>query len=207
MGRGPWLPGAVAVAVAVALCAAAAAALSTCRSVDLEAARRRRIEAVRGQILSKLRLAAPPEAPGGDAALLPLPPAVAALYNATRDAPAPARDRDRDRPDDYYAHEVHRLDMAPASPREPPSPPPGRAGPDPASRVGRGPGGGGGRKTRGGRKCAAPRARGQEAAARGPVPGPGLSFPTRSAPLWAPTSRAGVCLLAPGSRCRQRPGY
>ena len=40
----------------------AARALSTCQRLDLEAAKKKRIEAVRGQILSKLRLTAPPPA-------------------------------------------------------------------------------------------------------------------------------------------------
>ncbi|NXX30050.1 TGFB1 factor, partial [Nicator chloris] len=58
-------------------------ALSTCRTLDLEAARRKRIEAVRGQILSKLRLAEPPPAEPGPAR--PLPEEVRALYNSTRE--------------------------------------------------------------------------------------------------------------------------
>ncbi|NXX72165.1 TGFB1 factor, partial [Spizella passerina] len=57
-------------------------ALATCRTLDLEAARLKRIEAVRGQILSKLRLPAPPAEPGPAAAL---PEEVRALYNSTRE--------------------------------------------------------------------------------------------------------------------------
>ncbi|NXT17047.1 TGFB1 factor, partial [Prunella fulvescens] len=60
----------------------AARALSSCRSLDLEAARLKRIEAVRGQILSKLRLPAPPAEPGPAAAL---PEEVRALYNSTKE--------------------------------------------------------------------------------------------------------------------------
>ncbi|NXR84671.1 TGFB1 factor, partial [Pycnonotus jocosus] len=57
-------------------------AFSTCRTLDLEAARLKRIEAVRGQILSKLRLPEPPSEPGP---ARPLPEEVRALYNSTRE--------------------------------------------------------------------------------------------------------------------------
>ncbi|NXW93819.1 TGFB1 factor, partial [Alopecoenas beccarii] len=94
------------------LCAlGAAGAFSTCRSLDLEAARRKRIEAVRGQILSKLRLSGPPPAEGPPRAL---PEDVRALYNSTRER---LQQRERLRPppdpDDYYAKELHRFDMEP----------------------------------------------------------------------------------------------
>ncbi|NWX07251.1 TGFB1 factor, partial [Caloenas nicobarica] len=89
----------------------AAGAFSTCRSLDLEAARRKRIEAVRGQILSKLRLPGPPAADGPPR---PLPEDVRALYNSTRER---LQQRERLRtppdPDDYYAKELHRFDMEP----------------------------------------------------------------------------------------------
>ncbi|XP_025920884.1 transforming growth factor beta-1-like, partial [Apteryx rowi] len=80
---------------------------STCRTLDLELARRKRIEAIRGQILSKLRLAAPP----AEAPERPLPDEVAALYNSSREA---LRQRAKLRqaappPDDYYALELHRF--------------------------------------------------------------------------------------------------
>uniref|UniRef100_A0A8B9YXM3 TGF-beta propeptide domain-containing protein n=1 Tax=Buteo japonicus TaxID=224669 RepID=A0A8B9YXM3_9AVES len=91
----------------------AARALSTCRSLDLEAARRKRIEAVRGQILSKLRLLAPPAEPPP----WPLPEEVRALYNSTRELLTRellrqrAKLRPPDDPDDYYAKELHRFPM------------------------------------------------------------------------------------------------
>ncbi|NWH68763.1 TGFB1 factor, partial [Geococcyx californianus] len=89
----------------------AARALSTCRSLDLEAARRKRIEAVRGQILSKLRLPAPPpEVPGWH-----LPEDVQALYNSTQELLRQrARLRPHEHPDEYYAKELHRFPMEPA---------------------------------------------------------------------------------------------
>ncbi|XP_028920307.1 transforming growth factor beta-1 proprotein [Ornithorhynchus anatinus] len=107
-----------------------AAGLSTCKTIDLELVKRKRIEAIRGQILSKLRLASPPqgeagpggpaegEGPGGeggDGVPGPLPEAVLALYNSTRDLLGElsrSRDRDRDRADtEYYAKEVTRIVM------------------------------------------------------------------------------------------------
>ncbi|XP_049652552.1 transforming growth factor beta-1 proprotein isoform X2 [Accipiter gentilis] len=88
----------------------AARALSTCRSLDLEAARRKRIEAVRGQILSKLRLPAPPAEPPP----WPLPEEVRALYNSTQELLRQrAKSRPPDDPDEYYAKELHRFPMEP----------------------------------------------------------------------------------------------
>ncbi|GAB0201912.1 transforming growth factor beta-1 proprotein [Grus americana] len=88
----------------------AARAFSTCRSLDLEAARRKRIEAVRGQILSKLRLSAPP--PPAETPPRPLPEDVRALYNSTRELLRQrARLRPPDDPDEYYAKELHRFPM------------------------------------------------------------------------------------------------
>ncbi|NXY00610.1 TGFB1 factor, partial [Centropus bengalensis] len=81
----------------------AARAFSTCRSLDLEAARRKRIEAVRGQILSKLRLSEPPKA---ESPAWPLPEEVQALYNSTQELlQQRARLQPPERPDEYYAKE------------------------------------------------------------------------------------------------------
>ncbi|NXI17729.1 TGFB1 factor, partial [Irena cyanogastra] len=89
---------------------AAAHALSTCRTLDLEAARLKRIEAVRGQILSKLRLPAPPPEPGPAPAALP--EEVRALYNSTRELLRQrARLRQPEEPQDYYAKELLRFPM------------------------------------------------------------------------------------------------
>ncbi|KAM6307778.1 LOW QUALITY PROTEIN: transforming growth factor beta-1 proprotein [Podargus strigoides] len=87
----------------------AARAFSTCRSLDLEAARRKRIEAVRGQILSKLRLAAPPPDPP---TLPPLPDHLRALYNSTQELlQQRARLHPPEDPEEYYAKELHRFPM------------------------------------------------------------------------------------------------
>ncbi|NWX38571.1 TGFB1 factor, partial [Notiomystis cincta] len=87
----------------------AAGALSTCRTLDLEAARLKRIEAVRGQILSKLRLPAPPAEPGPARAL---PEEVRALYNSTRELLRQrARLRGAEDPQEYFAKELLRFPM------------------------------------------------------------------------------------------------
>lgn len=87
-----------------------AAGLSTCKTIDMELVKRKRIEAIRGQILSKLRLASPPsqaEVPPG-----PLPEAVLALYNSTRDRVAGESAEPEPEPEtDYYAKEVTRVLM------------------------------------------------------------------------------------------------
>ncbi|XP_053908871.1 transforming growth factor beta-1 proprotein [Cuculus canorus] len=90
----------------------AVGAFSTCRSLDFEAARRKRIEAVRGQILSKLRLSAPP--PEGPPT--PLPDDVRVLYNSTREL-LRQRSLRRAAPnhEDYYAKELHRFPMEPSA--------------------------------------------------------------------------------------------
>ncbi|NWS92378.1 TGFB1 factor, partial [Toxostoma redivivum] len=99
--------------LAVLLAALSAArALHTCRTLDLEAARLKRIEAVRGQILSKLRLPAPPEpepAPGPGPGL---PDDVRALYNSTRELLRQrALLRPAEDPQEYYAKELLRFPM------------------------------------------------------------------------------------------------
>lgn len=87
-----------------------AAGLSTCKTIDMELVKRKRIEAIRGQILSKLRLASPPsqgEVPPG-----PLPEAVLALYNSTRAQVAGESAETEPEPEaDYYAKEVTRVLM------------------------------------------------------------------------------------------------
>lgn len=85
-----------------------AAGLSTCKTIDMELVKRKRIEAIRGQILSKLRLTkapSPGEVPPG-----PLPEAVMALYNSTRDRVAGESAEPEPEPEaDYYAKELTRV--------------------------------------------------------------------------------------------------
>ncbi|KAK2849008.1 hypothetical protein Q5P01_008842 [Channa striata] len=92
--------------------------LNTCQSINLDAQKSRRIEAVRGQILSKLRIRSPPDdddaPPPG-----PVPAEVLLLYNSTREL---LKERARfaestcereSSEEDYYAKEVQRIDMLP----------------------------------------------------------------------------------------------
>ncbi|KAK0131057.1 Transforming growth factor beta-2 [Merluccius polli] len=93
-------------------------ALNTCQFFNLDEQKSKRIEAVRGQILSKLRIRSPPdrrEAPPTDT----VPPEVMLLYNSTRELlkerarlAESACDRESSE-EDYYAKEVQRIDMLP----------------------------------------------------------------------------------------------
>ncbi|XP_060935641.1 transforming growth factor beta-2 proprotein [Limanda limanda] len=95
--------------------------LNTCQSIDLDAQKSRRIEAVRGQILSKLRIRSPPPPEDEDEEPppppRPVPPEVMLLYNSTREL---LKERARlaestcereSSEEDYYAKEVQRIDM------------------------------------------------------------------------------------------------
>ncbi|KAK2081925.1 hypothetical protein P7K49_040062 [Saguinus oedipus] len=81
----------------------------------------KRIEAIRGQILSKLKLTSPPEDyPEPEE----VPPEVISIYNSTSDLlqekasrRAAACERER-RDEDYYAKEVYKIDMPPFFPSE-----------------------------------------------------------------------------------------
>lgn len=100
---------------------AVAMALSTCSTLDMEQFMKKRIEAIRGQILSKLKLSSPPED-------FPEPEEVSrdvvAIYNSTRDllqekANERAATCERQRSEEeYYAKEVHKIDMLPFYPAE-----------------------------------------------------------------------------------------
>ncbi|XP_072317483.1 transforming growth factor beta-2 proprotein [Eucyclogobius newberryi] len=95
---------------------ALSAALSTCSTLDMDEFTKKRIEAIRGQILSKLKLSRPPEE-------FPEPEEVSrdvvAIYNSTRDlllekANERAAMCERQRSEEeYYAKEVHKIDMLP----------------------------------------------------------------------------------------------
>lgn len=101
--------------------AVAALGLSTCSTLDMEQFKKKRIKAIRGQILSKLKLLEPPED-------FPEPDQVSrdivAIYNSTRDllqekANARAATCERQRSEEeYYAKEVHKVEMEPFYPSE-----------------------------------------------------------------------------------------
>ncbi|XP_048450800.1 transforming growth factor beta-3 proprotein-like, partial [Rhincodon typus] len=88
-------------------------ALSTCTTLDTEHIKRKRVEAIRGQILSKLRLTSPPEDPSP----AEVPPQVLAMYNSTRELLQElARDRQQgcvthNTDFEYYAKELYKFDM------------------------------------------------------------------------------------------------
>ncbi|CAI5770959.1 transforming growth factor beta-2 proprotein [Podarcis muralis] len=96
--------------------ATVAFALSTCSTLDMDQFMRKRIEAIRGQILSKLKLNSPPEEyPEPEE----VPPEVISIYNSTRDllqekANHRAATCEKERSDEeYYAKEVYKVDMQP----------------------------------------------------------------------------------------------
>ncbi|KFP73470.1 PREDICTED: transforming growth factor beta-2 isoform X2 [Acanthisitta chloris] len=106
--------------------ATVAFSLSTCSTLDMDQFMRKRIEAIRGQILSKLKLTSPPdEYPEPEE----VPPEVISIYNSTRDLLQEkpthgAATCERERSDEeYYAKEVYKIDMQPFYPENtiPPS--------------------------------------------------------------------------------------
>lgn len=92
--------------------------INTCQSINLDRQKSRRIEAVRGQILSKLRIRSPPdeddEPPAGN-----VPAEVMLRYNSTRELlkerarQAESACERESSEEDYYAKEVQRIDMMP----------------------------------------------------------------------------------------------
>ncbi|XP_051579199.1 transforming growth factor beta-3 proprotein-like [Myxocyprinus asiaticus] len=92
--------------------------LSTCTTVDIDHIKKKRVEAIRGQILSKLRLTSPPQTLGSSQ----VPYQVLALYNSTRELLEElGRDRQQNCGQDnteteYYAKEIHKFNMIQGSP-------------------------------------------------------------------------------------------
>ncbi|KAG1936375.1 transforming growth factor beta-3 proprotein [Pimephales promelas] len=91
--------------------------LSTCTTVGIDHIKKR-VEAIRGQILSKLRLTSPPQTLGPSQ----VPYQVLALYNSTRELLEEfGRDRHQSCGQDnteteYYAKEIHKFNMIQGSP-------------------------------------------------------------------------------------------
>lgn len=92
--------------------------LSTCTTVDIDHIKKKRVEAVRGQILSKLRLTSPPQTTGPSQ----VPYQVLALYNSTKELIEElGRDRQQSCGQDnteteYYAKEIYKFNMINGSP-------------------------------------------------------------------------------------------
>lgn len=88
-------------------------ALSSCTTLDLEHIKKKRVEAIRGQILSKLRLTSPPETLGPSH----VPYQVLALYNSTRELLEEMEEEKEEScsqdntESEYYAKEIYKFDM------------------------------------------------------------------------------------------------
>ncbi|XP_043536867.1 transforming growth factor beta-3 proprotein-like [Chiloscyllium plagiosum] len=86
-----------------------ALSLSTCKTIDIEQIRKKRIEAIRGQILSKLKMSSPPKAEQ-----VTVTNEVMVLYNSTKellgDLVKEQQQVTTATQSDYYAKEVHRFD-------------------------------------------------------------------------------------------------
>uniref|UniRef100_A0A3Q3VZU7 Transforming growth factor beta n=1 Tax=Mola mola TaxID=94237 RepID=A0A3Q3VZU7_MOLML len=99
-------------------CVTMTLSLSTCTTVDIDHIKKKRVEAVRGQILSKLRLTSPPQTTGPSQ----VPYQVLALYNSTKELIEElGRDRQQSCGQDnteteYYAKEIYKFNMMNGSP-------------------------------------------------------------------------------------------
>ncbi|CAL8374772.1 unnamed protein product [Gadus morhua 'NCC'] len=106
----------LALAALVAVCMlGSAGGMSTCKTLDLELVKKKRIEAIRGQILSKLRLAKEPVAEQAGEGVA-IPAALLSLYNSTEemlreelDAPQPVSVQQEE--EEYFAKELHKFTM------------------------------------------------------------------------------------------------
>ncbi|KAI5626376.1 transforming growth factor, beta 1a precursor, partial [Silurus asotus] len=102
--------------VVVACLASIAEAMSTCKTLDLEVAKRKRIEAIRGQILSKLRMAKEPE-PEEDDQEENIPEPIISLYNSTVEANTGQEselgpESQLQEEEEYFGKEMHKFEMA-----------------------------------------------------------------------------------------------
>lgn len=105
-------------------CACWSGAMSTCKSLDLELVKRKRVEAIRGQILSKLRLSKEPEQEEEEEEAEDVPPSLLSIYNSTVElseeqvrtfaAHTPAGDDE----EAYFAKEVHKFNMTQCDSKE-----------------------------------------------------------------------------------------
>lgn len=87
--------------------------MSTCKTLDLEVVKKKRIEAIRGQILSKLRMNKEPEIDKEDEGQK-IPDSLLSLYNSTVELseemkmkPVPVQAED----EDYFGKEVYKFIM------------------------------------------------------------------------------------------------
>lgn len=90
--------------------------MSTCKTLDLEMVKKKRIEAIRSQILSKLRLSKEPEPDqGGDEEEIPT--TLLSLYNSTKDmlkeqqSEVQTRISMEQEEEEYFAKVLHKFNM------------------------------------------------------------------------------------------------
>ncbi|XP_077141811.1 transforming growth factor beta-1 proprotein [Ranitomeya variabilis] len=85
-----------------------AMSMSTCKAVDIEEVKKRRIEAIRGQILSKLMLTEPPKL---ESEQMSIPDEIISLYNSTIEAIKEKTEKENPFVEGYYSEQVKRIDM------------------------------------------------------------------------------------------------
>ncbi|XP_066501577.1 transforming growth factor beta-1 proprotein [Hoplias malabaricus] len=97
-------------------CVTYSGALSTCKTLNLELVKRKRIEAIRGQILSKLRMSKEPEV-DKKSEEEEVPPDVLSVYNSTVELTEELSQNNESlasldsEEETYYAKEVHKFNM------------------------------------------------------------------------------------------------
>lgn len=85
-----------------------AMSMSTCKAVDMEQVKKRRIEAIRGQILSKLKLTEPPEVESEE---ITVPTEVLSVYNSTVDMIKEKIKKEKPVVEEYYSKQVEKIEM------------------------------------------------------------------------------------------------
>ncbi|XP_069799471.1 transforming growth factor beta-1 proprotein [Dendropsophus ebraccatus] len=85
----------------------AAMSMSTCKAVDMEEMKKRRIEAIRGQILSKLMLTEPPNVESEE---MSVPKDILSIYNSTIEAIKEKTEKEKPIVEGYYSEQVKRID-------------------------------------------------------------------------------------------------
>lgn len=102
-------------ALAIVCLASVVGAMSTCKTLDLEVVKRKRIEAIRGQILSKLRMAKEPE-PEDDDPEDQIPDNIISLYNSTVETTEDQQSKivpetEYQEEEEYFGKEMHKFNM------------------------------------------------------------------------------------------------
>ncbi|XP_066438100.1 transforming growth factor beta-1 proprotein [Eleutherodactylus coqui] len=85
-----------------------AMSMSTCKAVDMEEVKKRRIEAIRGQILSKLMLTEPPDVESEE---MTVSEEIRSVYNSTIEAIKEKTEKEKPIVEGYYSEQVKRIDM------------------------------------------------------------------------------------------------